>query len=272
MKNLVQRTLSGIIYVALIVGAVLAGGWWFSALMLLLAILAILEFQHITIGRPQNGWQIAATSLDLLMAITLICIPSLYGIPSVLLMAGCLVLLFYFLARFTIALYDKAANAFSSVAWSVMSLAYIALPLTMLNTVYDNNVKLSILAMFVMIWLNDTGAYCVGCTMGKHKMSPRLSPKKSWEGFFGGLFFCLVGGVLAYNLIPGSFSLVLWLVFGAMVCLLSTWGDLFESLLKRSHNIKDSGHLIPGHGGILDRIDSLLFVSIGTFAFFFLAQ
>ena len=112
-----------------------------------------------------------------------------------------------------------------------------------------------------MIWLNDTGAYCTGSLLGRHKMFPRVSPKKSWEGFAGGLLFCVAAAVGAWCFGIQGWDLWQWLVAGAVACAASTYGDLFESLLKRNAGIKDSGNLIPGHGGILDRIDSLLMVA-----------
>lgn len=272
MKNLALRSLSGIIYVALIVGAVLLGNWWFTALMLLFGVLAVVEFQHIVSGRPKGFWQCAADTFDVVAAVCIILFTTLAVIPNWLIFTCMGVLMLYTLVRFTMSLYDKSKTAYVNVAWSTLSLLYIAVPLALLNMVYfyDRGPAV-VLAMFIMIWLNDTGAYCVGSTMGKHPMFPRLSPKKSWEGFFGGLAFCLGAGVGAYYLIPDRLPLAAWIGFGAMVCVLSTWGDLFESLLKRSHAIKDSGHLIPGHGGILDRIDSLLFVAVGTYIFFAIA-
>lgn len=159
---------------------------------------------------------------------------------------------------------------------AVMAQIYVSVPLSMLGVVYtDGRAQSSmlVLAMFILIWLNDTGAYCVGSMFGKHRLFERLSPKKSWEGFFGGMLFCLAAGALFSYIMPQvGLTLPLWLGFAVMVCVLSTWGDLFESLLKRSHHIKDSGHLIPGHGGILDRIDSLLFVAWGTLIFYFIFQ
>ncbi len=121
-----------------------------------------------------------------------------------------------------------------------------------------------LLAMFILIWLSDTGAFCVGSLMGRHKLFKRISPKKSWEGFFGGLLFCLAASAFFYFYGNGVFGyLNLWqlLGMGAVVCVFGTWGDLVESLIKRSLGVKDSGSLLPGHGGILDRIDSLLLVT-----------
>ena len=113
------------------------------------------------------------------------------------------------------------------------------------------------LALFVLIWLNDTGAYCVGSLMGKHRLFERISPKKSWEGFGGGLLFALLASQGFAYLLP-SYSALQWIGLAIVVVVFGTWGDLIESLLKRQLGIKDSGHVLPGHGGMLDRFDSVL--------------
>ena len=120
-----------------------------------------------------------------------------------------------------------------------------------------------LLAMFIMIWLNDTGAFCVGSLIGKHKLIPRVSPKKSWEGFIGGMVFAIASGFVFKFGFPQYFesiSLSGLCGLGAVVGAFATWGDLVESLIKRTLGVKDSGNILPGHGGILDRIDSLLLV------------
>lgn len=120
-----------------------------------------------------------------------------------------------------------------------------------------------VLTLFILIWLNDTGAYCVGCLIGRHKLFERLSPNKTWEGFFGGFVFAVAAGIAAALLCPSlGMSVVGGAVLGAGVSIVATFGDLFESMMKRHRHLKDSGNVIPGHGGILDRIDSLLLVSV----------
>ena len=136
--------------------------------------------------------------------------------------------------------------------------------------VYNLSNHVFVLAVFVLIWLNDTGAFCVGSLFGRHRLFERISPKKSWEGFFGGLIFCLVAAAILKTCFgeyfPGM-GMLLMLGLGAVVSVFGTWGDLVESLIKRTLGVKDSGHVLPGHGGILDRIDSLLLVIPAVLAY-----
>ncbi|MDE6334502.1 MAG: phosphatidate cytidylyltransferase, partial [Muribaculaceae bacterium] len=119
------------------------------------------------------------------------------------------------------------------------------------------------LALFIFIWINDTGAYLSGRTLGHTKLCERLSPKKTWEGFWGGFALTVAAGLVAAHIIGGGTgrAYIIWSLYAAVVSIAGTYGDLFESLIKRTLGLKDSGNIIPGHGGILDRIDSLLAVS-----------
>ncbi|MDE5628648.1 MAG: phosphatidate cytidylyltransferase [Muribaculaceae bacterium] len=278
MKNLLVRSLSGIIYVALIVFCIWSGSAWFAVLSSVFTLLGIIEFQKITVPGPRTTAAKAAFIVDAAAALLLcnlaaICLSSLlewwmFYIPAMIIPA-------YFVCRYTLALYDRSEKALHNAAMSVFSLIYIALPFGILNTLYvfynAPHIRFLLLMMFIFIWLNDTGAYCAGSLFGKRRLFPRLSPKKSWEGFFGGMAFCIIAAVITAKFFTTG-SMLAWIALSIMVCILSTWGDLFESLIKRTYAIKDSGNLIPGHGGILDRIDSLLFVSIGTAIFIMLAN
>ena len=273
MKNIVTRSLSGIVYIALIVGSILGGGIYFNALCVAFALLAVWEFQGIVLPGGRRPWLVAGRVADIFAAGVITALPAIFEASLAAFEASLCVLLLYPIARFVIALYDRGTDAYACALRSVASLMYVALPLAALNLAYVafSEGKWLVLLMFAMIWLNDTGAYCVGSLIGRRRLFERLSPKKSWEGFFGGLAFCLAAGALAaLFLLPDSLGLMSGLGLGAIVCVFSTWGDLFESLLKRSHGIKDSGKLIPGHGGILDRIDSLLFVAPVTLVYLFI--
>jgi len=163
-------------------------------------------------------------------------------------------------------LYLKQSNPIHNWAYSMMSQLYIALPFALLNVLaYHTDLSQSSvqynpiipLAVFIFIWVNDTGAYCVGITCGKHRLYERISPKKSWEGSIGGGIIAIIASVVMAHFYP-FMSLYAWMGFALVVVVFGTWGDLVESLFKRQLGIKDSGSILPGHGGWLDRFDSAL--------------
>ncbi|WP_209319703.1 phosphatidate cytidylyltransferase [Ancylomarina longa] len=170
-----------------------------------------------------------------------------------------------------IELYRKKETPFTNIAFTIMGLAYIALPFSLFSYMTypfsDNRFHSEIvLGIFLMVWANDSGAYLVGVNFGKHRLFERISPKKSWEGSIGG---AIVSLIVAYICSIFCFDLSLWewLFMGAIVVVFGSLGDLIESLLKRSIQIKDSGNILPGHGGILDRFDAILLVSPVVFVF-----
>lgn len=254
MKNLITRSISGVVYVALIVGALLCGHLTTQALMSIFAGLGIYEFHKLTDEGKINR---VTLILDIVVAVLMIWVR--YEI-----------IMLFIMLRMAYAVFDKRPDAYKITCRSIFALAYIALPLSFVGQL---ETELALL-MFIMIWLNDTGAYCVGSLLGKHRLCERLSPKKSWEGFLGGLVFCIAAGIVAsYILTDAIYSfMIITISLGVVVCVFATVGDLFESLIKRTLHVKDSGNLIPGHGGILDRIDSLLFVAPAVFFFYALVM
>lgn len=252
-KKLLTRAISGLVYVALIIGCIFWGMIPFTCMAALFAVLATIEFEKITHELSPNT------------------------VPTLLLdIAGCISLSFLWmlwpffiwvlilLCRMTLELYTRSKTPLANLAKSMMTQIYIGLPLATMCLLAEWYSLYTVLVIFFMIWLNDTGAFLVGSMLGRHRLFERISPKKSWEGFFGGLLFNLIAATLFCFFSHGFFylerSLGLWLGLAILVTVFSTWGDLVESMIKRSLHIKDSGNLIPGHGGILDRIDSLLFV------------
>jgi phosphatidate cytidylyltransferase len=167
-------------------------------------------------------------------------------------------------------LFRKKGNPFLNVATALIGLIWIVIPLALLNGFFLKGAEPgwmhsgSLLGFFLILWIYDSGAYIFGSLMGKHRMLERISPKKSWEGFIGGT---LTGSLTAF-LISASFrefSLLQWLLIATIIIIFGTIGDLVESMLKRSTGVKDSGTLLPGHGGILDRFDAVLLAAPAVF-------
>lgn len=269
LKNLLTRTLSGAVYVALIVLGIMTTEWAFISLCAILSFLASREF--ILMTKP-NGSKLNLC-FDVIIATLIVSSFALFRSSMTMSYeAICYMpILLYLLARPIMQLYNKKEDPIKSLAYSFLSLCYILLPLFAMVVINGLSSAL-LLLLFVMIWMNDTGAFLVGCTIGKHRLFERISPKKSWEGFWGGVLFSTLSGIGYYYFIEQSYPLVFFVILGVIVSVSATYGDLVESMFKRSLGVKDSGNLIPGHGGILDRIDSLLFVLPAVVLYLFIFE
>lgn len=265
LKKLCTRTLSGIIYIAIIVGCILGGESTVMGLACLFSLLAVIEFSKICSEFSKE--RIPTIILDVAgcICLSLAGYWPFYGFPI-------LLWIIVILARMVEELYLNTGNPLKGIAQSLMTQIYIGIPMgcmVAISSFFDKPTIL--LAVFIFIWLNDTGAFLVGSLLGRHRLFERISPKKSWEGFFGGLGFTIGSAFLFRYCFSSFFGLgtdtYLWIGLAIVVTVFATWGDLFESMLKRNLKIKDSGNLIPGHGGILDRIDSLLFVAPAVFLY-----
>jgi len=168
-------------------------------------------------------------------------------------------------------LYLKQQDPIGDWAYTMLSQMYIALPFSLLNVLAFRSTAVDIqytylvpLSVFVFLWINDTGAYLCGSLLGKHKLFPRISPGKSWEGSIGGGLLVMAVAVLVWYLTEQygvndiQLNALQWAGLGLTIVVFGTWGDLIESLFKRTLGIKDSGNILPGHGGMLDRFDSSL--------------
>ncbi|MCR8918542.1 MULTISPECIES: phosphatidate cytidylyltransferase [Bacteroides] len=261
-NNFIQRTITGIIFVAVLVGGILGGPVSFSILFALITALTIREFG--TIVSKQDGVQINK-SICMLAGVFLFFGFAYIGIApgqNEILIPYLFLIIYLMIAE----LYLKRKNPLHNIAYTMMSQMYIALPFAALNILafhtsltgsaseYNPILPLSI---FVFTWINDTGAYCTGVLFGKHRLFERISPKKSWEGSIGGGVFSTIAAVIMAHFFP-FMPLGVWIGLGLTVVVFGTWGDLTESLLKRTLGIKDSGNILPGHGGMLDRFDSTL--------------
>lgn len=266
MSNFIVRTITGIFFVAAIVVSFIDP----TAMALLFALvtgLTVWEFTGLVNQRDgvdTNRMICTVAGVYFFLAMIGFCselTPSAVFIPYL------ITIIYLFVAE----LYAKNPDPISTWAHTMMSQLYIALPFSMLGvlafratpvgTEYVSTIPLSV---FVFLWINDTGAYCCGSLLGRHKLFPRISPGKSWEGSIGGALFVAAAALLIwhvtelYGFNELQLSALQWVGLGLTVTVFGTWGDLVESLFKRTLGIKDSGKILPGHGGMLDRFDSSL--------------
>jgi len=261
-QNFIARTITGVLFVAILVTCFFRA----QSMILLFALitgLTIWEF-----GRLVNEWDdiqinrfistVAGVYFFLAMA------GYCTGMATLTVFIPYLITIIYLIIS---ELFLKAPNPVNNWAYTMLSQMYIALPLSTINLLafqtggegqYNALLPLSI---FVFLWVNDTGAYCVGSLIGKHKLFPRVSPGKTWEGSVGGGLLVLVAAAVIGWLTSGesdSLSIPVWMGLGLVVVVFGTLGDLVESMFKRTLGVKDSGNILPGHGGMLDRFDSSL--------------
>ena len=265
MSTFTTRLISGTVYVALIVLVLLLSMVWGLWLLLsVFAVAGIIEFNRLTgVNRPY----IFRIVLDCAAAVWLLYATAQYGMAishGLGIFLPYLLYLLYVVCRSTFLPHQAMLPSFGN---SLMGQLYIAVPLALtirLTLVVDPFSSMTqyngllLLAIFIFIWVNDTGAYLVGSRWGKRRLAPNISPKKSVEGSIGGLLLVLLSAVILRLLLFPELSWLRILLVATVVAVFGTIGDLFESSLKRQAGVKDSGKLIPGHGGILDRIDSLL--------------
>lgn len=274
MKNLIVRAITGVLFVAIIVASFL-DPIAMAALFALVTGLTIWEFtslvnEHIPAATVNRNISTMA-GVFFFLAIFGFCFDIVQSKVF-------LAYLFTIVYLFIIELYLKHENPINCWAYTMLAQMYIALPLSCINilafhatpdgVVHFNS--LLPLSVFIFLWVSDTGAYCCGSLFGKHKLFPRISPGKTWEGSIGGGILVLCAAAIIYyfeqttnsgNAVAAQnhiLTLPQWMGLGLTVCVFGTWGDLVESLFKRTIGIKDSGNILPGHGGMLDRFDSSL--------------
>ena len=261
-SNFLQRAITAILFVGVLVGCILYDPWTFSALFVVISALTIREFGHLinqVEGVSINKNITMLAGVYLYMAVMAFC-TNLSG--SKIFLPYLLLIMYLMISE----LYLKKENPVMNWAYSMLSQLYIALPFAMLNILsfhtspMDTSVSYNPilpLSVFVFIWLSDTGAYCVGSLIGRHRLFERISPKKSWEGSIGGGIVAIGSSFIFAHYFP-IMNMAEWAGLALIVVIFGTWGDLTESLLKRQLHIKDSGAILPGHGGMLDRFDSAL--------------
>ncbi|WP_455587379.1 phosphatidate cytidylyltransferase [Bacteroides sp.] len=261
-NNFLQRAITGVLFVAILVGCILYNPLSFGALFVIISALTVREFSHLVNNIEGVSVNKTITMLGgayLFLAIMGFCIDAT---DSKIFIPYLLLLLYLMISE----LYLKKENPVLNWAFSMLSQLYIALPFALLSVLaFQNDPEYASvsynpilpLSIFIFIWLSDTGAYCVGSLIGKHRLFERISPKKSWEGSIGGGIVSIASSFVFAHFFP-IMNMTEWAGLALVVVIFGTWGDLTESLLKRQLHIKDSGTILPGHGGMLDRFDSAL--------------
>lgn len=262
-NNFIQRAVTGVLFVIVLVGCILYSPLSFGILFTIISVLSVHEFAQLVSKSSEVSINKTITALGgayLFLALMSFCTQQSVGARVFLPYLG---LLLYMMIT---ELYLKKKNPTGNWAYSMLSQLYVALPFALLNVLAFQNSSetgsvtynpILPLSIFFFIWLSDTGAYCVGSLIGKHRLFERISPKKSWEGSIGGGIFSIassLGFAHFFPFMPGW----QWVGLAIVVVIFGTWGDLTESLMKRQLGIKDSGNILPGHGGMLDRFDSAL--------------
>ena len=259
LKNFLLRTLTGLVFIAIIITSILWNPYSFVAVFLLITLVGLFEFYRM-VRKPGEIDVSIAVGLTggFILFVSSFLHTYFESVPPVAYSVYALFVIAVFLAE----LFRKKPQPLNNWAYFFLGQIYVALPFSLLNyIIFINGFQpWLLLALFITLWFNDTGAYMVGVTLGRNKLFERISPKKTWEGFIGGVLFALLSGYLHSLFIP-DIVLWKWLLFGALVAIFGTLGDLSESLLKRTLNVKDSGQIMPGHGGILDRFDSMLLIA-----------
>lgn len=263
MNNTLTRALSGIVYVVLLISATLHSS---DSLMILFGVFLILAtFEFCKLVQLQFTLPIVITAgLFLFFNQT-----QTNKTNDILLLMATL----FVSIKAIVFLFDHKNNPIDYLSKYIYLIGYIALPFVIITKIpfgvkgYNPKILISI---FILIWINDTFAFIVGKSMGKNKLFEKVSPKKTIEGFLGGLVFCVVGSyfVAKYYIETNPNNIYIWIIIALITSLFGTIGDLIESKFKRVAGVKDSGTIMPGHGGVLDRLDSVIFVAPFVFLFY----
>ncbi len=264
-SNLFKRLIVALIGGCFFLTMLMVNKWSYFFLFLGLKILILLEFYKITsLIKSKFLFILGLFSSVYLYVISFLFFSDIF--PN-----------YYFLLSFLLIPYlilifgifkSSISNSFKNISYFILSLIYISIPFSLLHTIsfFDSKYEFGIvLSIFLITWANDSGAYFIGKLFGKNKLYKMISPKKTWEGALGGFLFSLIFGYLLS--LFSIFRMDIWYIYAPLICITGILGDLIASLLKRSFAIKDSGNFLPGHGGFLDRFDSII-ISIPFFVFF----
>lgn len=262
MKKIITRSITGIVLVSVMLAAILLNQYTYAVLFLLVLIGGIAEFTKLFKNSE------VAPNRGLMFSIAFLMYGVSFFAASGIIHVKHLLLLFpLFLLVIASELYRKREKPIENIATTIFGICYLAIPLSLLNFMVfpamieaGNYSPKLLIALFSLIWIYDSGAYLFGVSFGKHRLFERISPLKSWEGALGGTATAIAAAWLISGFIP-EIELIHWIAISILTVVSSTFGDLSESMFKRYFGIKDSGKILPGHGGVLDRFDSLFFAA-----------
>ncbi len=265
MKELLIRTLTGGGFAVIILGSILWSPWAVFVVLGVFSAIGLYEFQRLVLADEKAGL------LYYFLGISVYALIGLMGMEVIDFSNFLLVLISFFIV-IAAELFRFPTPSWRHISTAFTAFIYIAIPMGLMNSLFFiGNAGIDfpwiLLALFILVWANDVFAYLVGSGFGKHKLFERLSPGKTWEGSIGGLVFTLIFAWL-FSLVATNLDLTQWLGLALIISLTANVGDLAESLLKRNAGVKDSGIIFPGHGGVLDRFDAILFAT--PFVYFYL--
>ncbi|MDD4602683.1 MAG: phosphatidate cytidylyltransferase [Bacteroidales bacterium] len=280
MSNFWTRTITGLSMVFVLLAALYFSGWVFAAIFLVITILGLWEFYGLISHGPYHPQKLYGTLSG----------AAIYIISTLSYFLSChfheglwisflpfIIPLPLFFISFILEIHRKQTHPLINIALTTLGFIYIAIPLSLLNIFSAPGVHefmgfpIILVGYFSLTWIYDTVAYLYGKQFGKHKFFERISPKKTWEGTIAGGIVTLLAAFF-FSVFIKDLTLCDWLIMATLILIFGTYGDLAESLIKRSLNIKDSGNILPGHGGILDRFDTVLISAPFVFLYFFLIQ
>jgi phosphatidate cytidylyltransferase len=267
VNNFKQRTLTGFFIVLVIIGSILLHWITFFILFFLITGLGLWEFYNLLYKNDLYPQKYIGILTGLIIYVTNFLYAARYS-DSFILLLPIPFLIFIFIHE----LYRKKEKPFENIALTLTGVLYVAVPFSLFHYIVFNSLTgneytpFILLGFFIILWMNDTGAYLVGSKKGKHRLFERISPKKSWEGTIGGGIISIFVA-LGISFFFTNISSIHWIFISLLIVIFGTLGDLTESLLKRSLKIKDTGTILPGHGGILDRFDSVLIAATVVFLY-----
>lgn len=257
MSNLVQRTITGAIFAFVVLGSILWGPYAQATVFSIFMVLGLIEFYNLFREHP-----VVQVSREIGVFIGIFIFILLVGVSFELFKPISIVVIFpLFFTLILEELWRKKENPLINISVLVFGIIYIVIPFYLtidLNVRTSDNAMPHVIGMYLLMWTNDTFAYFTGRMLGRTPLFPRISPKKTWEGTVGGILFTILLGFIIGAYINRGEELF-WVISALIIAPCAIFGDLLESLFKRSLNIKDSGNILPGHGGILDRFDAALF-------------